>query len=1050
MSSYLRFPTLRGQRLVFVHDDDLWSTTLDGDAPRRLTTSRAHVSHPKLSPDGRWIAYVAADEGARDAYVVDVEGGPPRRLTWDGEVASVCGWSGDGAVVVAGSADRPFFRPPFLNEVPLDGGPARSLGVGHALGWDRDLGGRTVLCRHTDDLARWKRYRGGRAGALWIDRKGNGRFERLVETGGNVACPSWVDGRVWFLADHDGAGNLWSVRPTGKDLRRETHHEGLYARHPAADGHVVVYEVGGELWRVSPDEPARPIPIALRASADQARRRFVPTPRFLQDVDLNPDGKRMALEVRGRPFSMAHFEGPVTWHGERDGVRYRLPRWTADGAALLTTSDAGGREALELRRATGEVRRYEPEGLGRPVEVRCAPKGSRVAVADHTQTLGVLDLDTGAWIRLDQARGGPITGMDWSADGRWLAWSRPEPSGDGARICLWSADDQQITEVTDGRHTDWCPSFDPDGALLWFLSRRDFDPVYDSHVFDLGFPRGARPWAVTLRADAPHPFRPQPEVIDAKPPRGRKEAPDVVVDRDGIATRLVPLPVREGVFHRLVALSGGQALVTRAGPAGALGRTWQDMGPPKADKALLLWDPTSRELVTVEDAITDFGVDLARRSAWVSVGWKLRVIPAAPDKSRREEIKKQKSAPPGRASGWVDLDRVRVSLDPRSEWRQMFHETWRLVREHFWDAGMSGVDWDAVRARYEPLVERVSTREELSDVLWCLIGELGTSHAYEMAGDLKHPPRWSPGRLAADLAWDADAGLWRFSRICVGDPGFPGRTSPLSEPGVRAAVGTGLAAVDGVELAADRPPARELVNKAGQLVTLTLVDADGARRDVVVPALRDDRAARYRDWVRANRERVHEATGGRCGYVHVPDMGPDGYADFHRDFLSESSRGGLVVDVRHNRGGHVSQLLLEKLARKPLAWTHSRWSDPRPYPALAARGPMVAVTNEYAGSDGDIFSHVWKLLGLGPLVGRRTWGGVVGIWPRHRLVDNTVTTQPEFAFWFPDVAFGVENHGTEPDVDVDIAPHDWAAGTDPQLDHALSWMVESLDRAGGS
>lgn len=1048
MSSYLRFPTLRGDHLVFVHDDDLWSTTLDGGVARRLTTSRAHVSHPRLSPDGRWIAYVAADEGARDAYLVDADGGPPRRLTWDGDVAAVCGWSGDATVVVASSANRPFFRPPFVWEVPIDGAPMRPMPIGHALGWDRDLGGRTVLCRHTDDLARWKRYRGGRVGALWIDRKPNGRFERLIETGGNVACPTWVDGRVWFVADHDGTGNLWSVRPTGKDLRRHTDHDGFYARYPTADGHVVAYEVGGELWRVSPGEAARPIPITLRASADQTRRRFVGTPRFLQDVDLCPDGKRIALEVRGRPFTMGHFEGPVTWHGERDGVRYRLPRWTADGAALITTSDAGGSEGLERHGPDGAVTRFAPEGMGRPVEVRCAPKGDLVAVADHAQRLGVLDLATGTWTPLDHSRGGPIAGMDWSPDGKWLAWSRPEPTGDGSRICLWSADDQQITEVTDGRHTDWCPSFDPDGALLWFLSRRDFDPVYDSHVFDLGFPRGSRPWAVTLRADAVHPFRPQPVAIDARPPRGlRREPVDVVVDREGIAERIVPLPVREGVFHRVVALPGGHALITRAGPVGALGRSWQDMGPPKADKALLLWDAVARELVTLDEAVTDFGVDLARRSAWVSVGWKLRVLPAFIDKGRREEIKKQKSSPPGRASGWIELDRVRVSLDPRAEWRQMFHETWRLVSEHFWNAELSGVDWDAARRRYEPLVERVATREELSDVLWCLIGELGTSHAYEMAGDLRHPPRWAPGRLAADLDWDPEVALWRFTRICVGDPGFPGRTSPLTEPGIRAREGTGLAAIDGVALGADHPPARELVHKAGQLVQLTLIDADGTRRDVVVPTLRDDRAARYRDWVRENRERVHEATDGRCGYVHVPDMGPDGYADFHRDFLSENARGGLVVDVRYNRGGHVSQLILEKLARRPLAWTHSRWSDARPYPALAGRGPMIALTNENAGSDGDIFSHVWKLMGLGPLVGRRTWGGVVGIWPRHRLVDNTVTTQPEFAFWFPDVKFEVENRGTDPDVDIDIAPHEWGAGQDPQLDHAIRWMLETVGPA---
>lgn len=1030
---------------MFVHDDDLWSSSLDGGAARRITTSRAHVSHPRLSPDGTRIAYVAADEGLRDAYLVDLGGGPPRRLTWEGDVGAVCGWSEDGsAAIVATSARQPFNRPTHLWQVPVDGGPVKPLPLGPAIGWAQGPHRQVVLCRHTDDLARWKRYRGGRTGSLWIDREGDGSFERLIELPGNVACPTWVGDRVWFVSDHEYWGNLYSVTPSGEDLRKHTDHTGFFVRHPSSDGAVLVYSRGGDLLRIDADSTAEPIAIDVNASADQSRRRFVEARRYLQGQDLHPDGSSIALEVRGRPFAMAHWEGPVRQLGARDGVRYRLPRWTAEGELLLA-SDSAGVDGLELH-GSDEPRSYHPEALGRPVDLACAPVGRLVAVANHRQQLGVLDLDDGSFHVLDQAPGGPIQGMAWSPDGAWLAWSRPEQPGmETSRICLWNTHDRQVLELTDGRHWDWCPSWDPDGELLYFLSRREFDPVYDTQFFDLNFPRGSRPWAVTLRADAPHPFRARARAIDQKtPPARRRKNVDVTIDIEGLRHRMVPMPIKESIYDRLVGLPGGNLLMTRKGPHGSIGRNWASSGPPKADKVLVLWDANKRELVSVEDKVSDFGVDLWTRSVWVQVGWKLRVIPTSLEKGKREELKKTRGVPAGRRSGWIDLNRIRCSIDPRAEWKQLFAETWRLVQHHFWDEGLSGVDWDAARERYEPLVDRVSTREELSDVLWTLIGELGTSHAYEIGGDLRSPPRWSPGRLGADWEWDPEREGWRVTRICRGDPGHPDRTSPLLEPGVGARVGDCITSVDGSVLAADRSPAQELAHRANQLVSLEL-ERDGATRTVVVRALGDDRMARYREWVRTNRELVHERTDGRCGYVHIPDMGPGGYAEFHRDFGIESRRGGLVVDVRFNRGGHVSQLLLEKLARRPLAWTVSRWNQPQVYPRNASLGPMVCLTNENAGSDGDIFSHNWKQMDLGPLVGRRTWGGVVGIWPRHRMVDNSITTQPEFAYWFPDVRWGVENRGTEPDVDVDITPQDHAAGLDPQMEAALSWMVEQLD-----
>ena len=390
---------------------------------------------------------------------------------------------------------------------------------------------------------------------------------------------------------------------------------------------------------------------------------------------------------------------------------------------------------------------------------------------------------------------------------------------------------------------------------------------------------------------------------------------------------------------------------------------------------------------------------------------------------------------------------MRVSVDPGSEWMQMFKEAWRLQRDHFWAEDMSGVDWWLVLDRYMPLVGKVATRLEFSDLMWEMQGELGTSHAYELGGDYRPAPAYVIAHLAADLAYDRGGArrTWRFTHLVAGDGWDPEAGSPLRAPGVRIGAGDRLLAVNGRPVDAVTTPAALLVNQAGLAVELAVAGPDGqGRRTVVVSTLRDERPARYREWVTANRRRVHETTDGRVGYVHVPDMGARGFAEFHRSYLSEVEREALVVDVRFNGGGHVSQLVLEKLARRRIGYDVSRWGEPEPYPADSPAGPLVAITNEHAGSDGDIFTHCFKLLGLGPVVGKRTWGGVIGIAPRHALVDGSLTTQPEYAFWFSDVGWSVENYGTDPDVEVDIRPQDHLAGADPQLDTAVELALLAL------
>jgi tricorn protease len=459
------------------------------------------------------------------------------------------------------------------------------------------------------------------------------------------------------------------------------------------------------------------------------------------------------------------------------------------------------------------------------------------------------------------------------------------------------------------------------------------------------------------------------------------------------------------------------------------------------------FDPATSELTELADGVCDMRLNQRRDALLCESGARLRVLSAEPEPDKYPAATDE----PGPASGWVDLDRVRVAIRPQAEWRQMFREAWRLQREHFWDPGMTGVDWDAVYRRYLPLAGLVASRAELSDLLWEMHGELGTSHAYETGGEYRPGAEYRQGLLGVDWA-DAGPGA-TIARIVPGDPRDPGATSPCARLGVGLRPGDTIVAVNGLPVG-PAGPGELLIDQAGRDVELTVARSGPAgqlpslHRAAVRP-LADEGRARYRDWVAANRAYVHEATGGRVGYVHVPDMLPAGYAEFIRGFLAEHDREALIVDVRFNGGGYCSWLVLERLARRRRGHEAGRWNGLLPYPAQSPRGPMVALINEHTGSDGDIFSHVFRELGLGPLVGRRTWGGVIATYPRHVLVDGTVTTQPEFCYAFDGVGRRLENRGVEPDVDVDIAPHDHVLGLDTQLARAVEIALTEASRPPG-
>lgn len=1057
--AYLRYPSIRGDVVAFVAEDDVWLVPADGGRAWRLTADSVPVAGPRLSPDASTVAFASTRDGNPEVHAVPADGGESRRLTfWGDPYTRVAGWLADGRMVASTATGEPFRSRVWSWALPLDGSAAAErLPYGPCYAVSPGPGGAVVL--GTDQRragATWQRYRGGTAGKLWISTDG-AEFGRLLgDNPAQLEDPDWVGDRVVFLSDHEGWGNVYSVLPDGSDLRRHSDHGDGYARALRTDGTRLVWQARGELWLLDGlDAEPRRLEVRLGGPRTGRRPRPLADSDRIGDVAADRTGRASAVEVLGSVHWLTTRDGPAPALADQPGVRARLPQvlgppTAAEHASPLAAwvTDAEGDDAVEVGPVDGSAptRRFGAGALGRVLELVASPDGGSLAVAAHDGRVLVADVAAGAVREVAAADHGDASGLAWSPDSAWLAWSHP-----GAehlrQIRVARVADGTTVEVTPLRFYDTDPVFTLDGLHLAFLSTRTLDPVYDDFVFDLSFLGGTRPYVVPLAASTPSPFHPEPGGRPATGDGGgeggggegggEEDAPPqpVIVDAEAIDQRVVPVPVPTARASRLHAVRDG--LVWLETPqTGMLG---EDRAAPDGEPArphLVRWDFPKRRSATLVDELDGFRVTGDGRRLLVRDGGALRLVPSdrkvSPDSDGDRDAVVE-----------IDTGRIRGEVDPGAMWRQMFDEAWRLMRDHYWIADMADVDWAEVAAHHRPVVDRVATRDDLSELLWEVVGELGSSHAYETPPVRPVDPGRVLGHLGADLERDGDR--WRVARVLPAETSVRGARAPLSAPGVAVRAGDVILAVDGRPVDPRLGPAPLLAGAGAVPVELTVQTGDEPPRRVVVLPLEDERALRYQAWVAGRRAAVHEASGGRVGYLHIPDMVANGWAQLHRDLILEVAREGLVVDVRDNNGGHVSELVLEKLARRVRGWVFNRTSPPETYPSNAPHGPMVAVTNQHAGSDGDIVTHGFRIYGLGPVVGLRTWGGVIGIDGRYTLVDGTSVTQPRYALTFDQVGWGIENHGVDPDVEVDIAPQDWAADRDPQLDTAVRMVLEALE-----
>jgi tricorn protease len=1038
-----------------VAEDDIWLAPAEGGRAWRLSADSAPVSSPRFSPDGSRIAWTSWRDGNSEVYTADPDGGDAARLTyWGDDRVSVTGWTSAGEVLAVSAVGQPEVQYSWAYAIPLGGTPPRRLPFGPV--FDLALGqtGTALLTGRFGDPAYWKRYRGGTSGKMWVASNGQGPFTRvLADLPGQLASPMLLGDRLFFLSDHEGTGNIYSCALDGTDrsVRRHTDHDGMYARNPSTDGQRIVYHVAGDLWILdSGDAPEpRKLEITLGSPAAARAPRLVSARDHLGSLDCDKTGQASAVEVRGTVHWLTHKDGPARALYVNPQARARLPRVLGDTGQVVWVTDAGGADALEITAADGDTSPVRlAEGLlGSVLSLAASPDGATVAAAAHDGRLLAVDVTSGQVSELAAGNDGAIDGLCFSPDSAWLAWSQPGPAP-LRRIRVARLADRKVIDVTDGRFADTDPVFTADGLYLAFVSRRSFDPVYDAQSFDMSFPYGSRPYLVALAAETPSPFGPlpggRPVSQDAAPSTEKSDSAEramVTVHADGLADRVVGVPVPEARYSGLRAVKGGLAWL-REPVAGVLGEGGAELDGDPVRPALERFDLGKREVTELAGELDWFAVSGDGTRLVIKDRDDLRVVP-----SERKE---------NHGSGdtvTVDASRARFRADPAALWRHAYAEAGRLIRRDYWVPDMSGVDWDGVLDAYRPLLDRIRGADDFTDLLWEVFGELGTSHAYAFKAGAdpfsSSPSAAAPaavGQLGADVSRDG-SGRWIVDRVLPGESSDPRARSPLAAPGVAVRPGDELLAVDGQPVDPVRGPWPLLAGTVGKPAELTVraPGAEAGRRVVVVP-LRDERRLRYQDWVAGNRRAVRELGGGRLGYLHIPDMVGHGWSHFSRDLRTEMRFDALIMDVRGNGGGHISELVVQKLARRVIAWDMGRWLQPVTYPQESRRGPLVTLADEHAGSDGDIVTAAIRSLGLGPVVGTRTWGGVIGFTDLHVLVDGTQMTVPQLAFSFNDYGWSVENYGVDPDVEVLIAPEDWVAGRDPQLETAVRLALEALEK----
>jgi tricorn protease len=1058
-------PAVSKDHVAFVYADDLWVCDLDGRNVRRLTSDLGVESNPVFSPDGQTLAFSGQYDGNTDVYTIPVTGGVPARLTWQAGRDIVRGWTPNGQAVLFGSQREVFARWDMqLFTVPLGGGFPIKLPIphGHEASFSPD-GTHIAYTPQGDRSGQWKHYRGGTHSRIWIMRLKDYAIEQIPQPTSrcNDTDPRWLNGTVYFRSDRNGEFNLFAYHIQSKTVQQLTQFEDFPVISLNVGGGNLIFEQAGYLHRFDLNTgQSQRLKIGVAADLPETRARYAKGKgvKYVRGDHISPSGARVVFEFRGEIVTVPAEKGDPRNLTNTPGVHERSPVWSPDGQSIAYFSDEGGEYALHIRPpdGKGQVKTYKLNGSGFYEAPVWSPDSKKIAYVDNAWTLYWLDLTSG---NIKKVATEPIYGprnmrslwAAWSPDSNWIAYALGNLSA-YRTVYLYSLAEAKSRPITDGLSDATEPVFDPSGKYLYFFASTDAGPVnnwFHQSRIDMRATRSL--YLAVLRKGIPSPFAREsdeekaadakPKEMEPKPASGDGEKPKddkpeakkpepVTIDFDGLDQRILAFPLPPGDYRQLWAGAAGQVFYLAQTPT-------LPGQPGPVNRSLMRYDLAKRKGDTLQSNVIDFHI--------TPDGKKARIVTNSETLSIVELV-------PGAdaGKGKLNMEAVEVRVDPQAEWQQIFDETWRINRDYFYDPKMHGADWPAIQKKYAVFLPHLTSSADLYRVIRWMLSELSVGHSFTNPGERGMEPKTVPGGLlGAD--YEIANGRYRFKKVYGGVAWWPDLRAPLTAPGVDVKAGEYLLAVRGVDL---KPPTELYAlfeNTANKSIEITVgpnPDRTGSRTVTVEPlaTIENEFNLRNLDWVEGNLKKVHQATGGRVAYVYVPDTGGRGHAYFKRYFYSQLDKDAIIIDERFNSGGAWADYYLDHLRRPFSSYWAMRYGADLRSPSAAIHGPKVMLINETAGSGGDGLPWMFRQSKLGPLVGKRTWGGEVGTLGFPVLMDGGSVTAPNFALWSPEGGWVVENEGVPPDIEVEHWPADLLAGRDPQLEKAIEVILKELEK----
>lgn len=1027
---YYQFPDIHKNTIAFCAEGDIWTVNLNGGIAQRLTTHDEEELYPKISPDGKTLMFSATYEGPTELYTMPITGGITKRWTYETERSLANTWTANGEMVYATFAynKKPDYQLVKINPenqqktfIPLDQASEATF---------NDTGNTVYFVRPAFHRNVTKRYKGGTARQIWKFTEGTDEAVKLTtDYAGESHHPMWFDGRVYFITDRDGVMNIWSMNENGKDLKQHTEHTDFDVRYASISEGIIVYQMAADLWKYDVEtDISSKIKITLATDADQLREKWEENPqKYISKVNTDKEGENIIITARGRMFVVPVSQGGrLVAFTENSDIRYRDAFFSHDGKNIIALSDETGEFEFvsQAKDGTGNEKQITSDGKLLRFEGLPSPDGKFIAYADLEDNLYLLNIESGKSTKISTNQEG-IGGFSWSPDSQWLAFVQ-SASNTMAQIFIYDLKEKSSFELTTDRANSSSPCWSADGKFIYFISDRSFTTIVGSpwgtRQPEPYFDASEKIYHIALQKNYRSPFRPNDELLitEAKKDKKKKDGLQVKIDKENIQKRIEEVPVKAGNYRNMAINDNALYFISSETGLDAKSHlAYVKITNEKPEVATMLEDiiyfkPSGNGKKLLIKKEKDYYMCAANASKIAKLG-----------------------------DAKIDLSKWKFPITPIEEWRQMFKDAWRMERDYFYDENMHGVDWNAMYTKYYPLVDRITTRAELSDLIGRFVGELSALHTSVRGGDIRVDEKNIPvDNLGGIFTRNEEKGGFVIDYIYKADPDYPHEKSPLDDPYLDVKIGDVITKINGIDALSATDIGELLRNQAGKQVRLSLKSGKKSR-DIIVEPINYTFNLRYRDWEYGNRQFVEENSEDEIGYLHLRAMGRNDINQFAREFYPVFNRKGLIIDVRYNFGGNIDSYILEKLLRKAWMYWQGRSGEPSWNMQYAFRGHIVVLVNENTYSDGEAFADGFRRLGLGTTIGTRTWGGEIWLNSSNRLSDGGLARAPMFGVYNGD-EWLIEGHGFEPDIEIDNLPHATFKGKDVQLEKAIEYLQQKI------